>query len=100
MLIRKPNVTIISRKVTLATGEVVLAFFAIVETEGFREIKFLGTKPVQASQDTSQNQVLLLENKTPCAFSQCFEALYTETVSPFCTLDFLTSQPARAPSGR
>ena len=104
MLIKKPQINIISRNVTLATGEVVLAFFAIIETEGVREIRFLGTKPVANSQGSQQKtateQVLLIEGVAPCTFGECTIPTYAEIVSPFYTLDFLINQLARAPSVR
>ena len=93
MLIRKPNVHIVSQDVTLATGEVVRAYFAVIETNGFREIKFLGTKPIEA-------EVLLLAAPKTTVLGEFFIPSFFEAISPFYTLDFLTSQSARAPSVR
>jgi hypothetical protein len=98
MLIRKPQVHIISREVTLATGELVRAFFAIVEMEGVREIKFLGTRPIEG--EMAQGEVVLA---LPEAFRRApifvLKALFAAYVSPYVsTLLFLNSQPARAPS--
>jgi hypothetical protein len=79
--------------VTLATGEAVLVFFAIIESGGVREIKFLGTKPLE------KEPVLLLEEAHIVSiYGEAPKLSYFEAVSPFYTLDFLTSQLARAPS--
>jgi hypothetical protein len=96
MLIKQPQVQIFSRQVTLATGEAVLAFFAIIETGGVREIKFLGTKPLET--EVQEEVLLLAEPKKLSIFGSLFIPSFFEAVSPFYTLDFLTSQLARAPS--
>ncbi len=95
MLIRKPQVHIVSREVTLATGELVLAFFAVIESNGVREIKFLGTKPIQSE---AAPEVLLIEAPRATVFGEIFAPSSFQKTSPFYTLDFLTSQLARAPS--
>ncbi|MDE1874734.1 MAG: hypothetical protein KGH68_01550 [Patescibacteria group bacterium] len=99
MLIRKPQVNIISREVTLATGEVVRAFFAVIVTEGVPEVRFLGTQSIEAQAE--REEVLMLAAPRVC--SECCELFiskFIEAISPFYTLDFLTSQLARAPSVR
>jgi len=99
MLIRKPQVHIVSREVTLATGELVRAFFAVIETEGVREIKFLGTKPIEETASApAQEEVLMLEAPKTTIFGEIFIRSFFEAVSPYFNLDFLTSQMARAPS--
>ena len=99
MLIKQPQVQIFHKKVTLATGEAVLAFFAVIETNGVREIKFLGTKPLEATNTSSEQEVLLLKSAPVASvYGDAPIFSYFETVSPFYTLDFLTSQLARAPS--
>jgi len=102
MLIAQPKVRIVSKEVTLATGDIVRAYFAVILTEGVQEVRFLGTKPVETTEAA----------ETPCAAPLCIAAPKTatlyetfipaifEAVSPFYTLDFLTSQLARAPSVR
>jgi hypothetical protein len=97
MLIKQPQINIISRDVTLPSGEFVRAFFVIITIEGVQEIKFLGTKPI-VEQTPAEAEVLLLENTRISIFGDFFIPSYFEAVSPFYTLDFLTSQLARAPS--
>ena len=97
MLIKRPQIHIVSQEVILATGEIVRAFFAVIETEGVREIKFLGTRPTEES--ALEKSILLAAPKTTI-FADLFIPSYFETVSSFYTLDFLTSQMARAPSVR
>lgn len=99
MLIKKPQVHIVSREVTLATGELVRAFFAIIDDNGVREVKFLGIKPIESEASASYEEVLLLaEPKKITIFGDLFIPSIFEAISPFYTLDFLTSQLARAPS--
>ena len=95
MLIKKPQINIISREVTCASGEVVLAFFAIREINGVREIKFLGTKPIEIK---AEQEILFLENVKSQIFGALSIPSIFEAVSPFYTLDFLVNQLARAPS--
>lgn len=98
MLIRKPQVHIISREVTLATGEVVRAFFAVIETEGVREIKFLGTQPIHAAPEAKGEALMLAAPKVCSEYCELFISKFIEAISPFYTLDFLVNQLARAPS--
>jgi hypothetical protein len=102
MLIRKPQVNIFTRDVVLPTGEFVRAFFAVIETEGFREIKFLGTRSIDTAEtaETAPAETLLLAAPVVGVFGDLFIPSYFEATAPFYTLDFLTSQSARAPSVR
>jgi hypothetical protein len=94
MLIRKPQVHIFSREVILASGEFVRAFFAVIDIEGAREIKFLGIKPLESE----VAPVLLLDAPRKTVWQETPIVSVFEKLSPFFTLDFLTSQLARAPS--
>ena len=95
MLIIKPQVRIITREVTLASGELVRAYFAVIDINGVIDLKFLGTKPLEASTATP---VLLLDSPKKSIWQDVAVVSVFEKVSPFFTLDFLTSQLARAPS--
>ncbi len=97
MLIKQPQVRIVTKPVTLATGEVVLAYFALVNITGQVEGRFLGTKPVEA--EAPQAPVLLLENITEQIFGETSSHTFSVQPSPFfSTLDLLWNQLARAPS--
>ncbi|HVT74810.1 MAG TPA: hypothetical protein VHD69_00070 [Candidatus Paceibacterota bacterium] len=101
MLAKRPQINIVSREVTLATGEVVQAFFAVIENNGVREIKFLGTKPIQTSRGAQAAQtapVLSLAAPKATVFAELFIKSVYEYASPFFSLDFLVNQLARAPS--
>ncbi|HEU0080468.1 MAG TPA: hypothetical protein VFQ72_00370 [Candidatus Paceibacterota bacterium] len=98
MLIKKPQVHIVSREVALATGELVRAFFAVIEAEGLREVRFLGFKPLES--ETSSPVLALTAPRSIASYGDIFIPSSFEAVSPFSALDFLTSQPARAPSVR
>jgi len=101
MLAKRPQIHIVSQEVTLVTGELVRAFFAVIESDGYREIKFIGTRPVEAPASAeAQTEVLLLDAPKATVFGDLFIPSYFQAVSPFYTLDFLTSQLARAPSVR
>jgi hypothetical protein len=101
MLIKQPSVRIASKEITLATGELARAYFALVTIEGYTEVRFLGIQPVEASESVSKASeapVALLE---PCFTPSC-EALEDknvfESASPYFSLDLLINQLARAPS--
>jgi hypothetical protein len=96
MLIIKPQVRIISREVALPSGELVRAFFALIDIQGVIEVKFLGTKPI--SENIESNKILLLDcpKKTVC--NTPVVSTFYETVYSFNTLDLLVNQLARAPS--
>ena len=98
MLIRQPQVRIISRPVTLVSGEAVLAFFALINVEGAIEVQFLGTKAVQ-SETKPQGAVLSLPEAIRHAFVFTLKAYFAAYVAPFfSTLLILNNQLARAPS--
>ena len=98
MLIKQPQIRIVSKEVTLGTGEVVLAYFALVNTEGVIEARFLGTKPIPAATAETEAPVALLENiLAPFQFHTSPKPFFAR-VSPFFSLDFLVNQLARAPS--
>lgn len=97
MLIPKPDIRIISQKVTFKNGTEALAYFAVIDVQGVFRVKFLGAKAL-ASHVTSPDAVFLLENPHIQIFGEIpVKSLY-EIVSPFYSLDFLVSQMARAPS--
>lgn len=97
MLILKPEIRIISRKVTLTNGAEIFAYFAVMDVSGVLQVKFLGTKPIDVS-PVSNKAVLLLENIKSQIFGEVSIRTIYEILSPFYTPDFLTSQLARAPS--
>ncbi|HEU5114623.1 MAG TPA: hypothetical protein VFT82_02560 [Candidatus Paceibacterota bacterium] len=99
MLIRKPQVHIFAKEVTLATGELVRAFFAVIETEGVPEIRFLGTKPIEENVAPSA-EPLLLDTPKRSVYTELFIPTFIEAVSPYFNLDFLVNQLARAPNAR
>ena len=94
MLIKQPQIRIVTKQVTLASGEVVLAYFALVNIEGQVEVRFLGTKPIEASAP-----VLLLENTVEQIFGETTSHVFSVHPSPFfSTIELLWNQMARAPS--
>ncbi len=101
MLIPKPDIRILTRKITLANGAEALVYFAILAVQGVLEVKFLGTKLIYANTVFStvyREAVLLLENTKTQIFGETPIRTIYEIFSPFYALDFLTSQLARAPS--
>lgn len=80
----------------MASGELVRAYFAVIDINGVLDVKFLGTKPLH--EEESQAKPLLLE----CATKICsnFSPIVSpfEKVSHYFSLDFLVNQLARAPS--
>ncbi|MEK7163285.1 MAG: hypothetical protein AAB775_01055 [Patescibacteria group bacterium] len=98
MLIPKPDIRIISRKVTLKNGTEALAYFAVINVQGVLEFKFLGMKMAEAPSVSPKIPMFLLENPRQKIFGETpVKSLY-EFFSPFYSLDFLVSQMARAPS--
>lgn len=95
MLINRPQVHIVAKEVTLASGELASAYFAVVEINGVYDVKFLGIKPLEAR---ATAPVLLLESPRQNVWKEAPIVSAFEKISPFFTLDFLTSQLARAPS--
>ena len=95
MLINRPQVHIISREVTMPGGEIARAFFAIREVNGVLDVKFLGIKPIEAHETSP---VLLLDSPRVTIWQDVPLVSVFEKLSPFFTLEFLTSQLARAPS--
>ncbi|HVU06208.1 MAG TPA: hypothetical protein VHE10_00190 [Candidatus Paceibacterota bacterium] len=100
MLTKRPQFHIVSREVTLATGETVRAFFAVIENNGTREVCFLGTKPLDqaARRASAVASTLALEAPKAPVFAEFFIPSTYEYTSPFFSLDFLVNQLARAPS--
>ncbi len=94
MLIHKPQVHIISKEVTTASGELVRAFFAVLDVNGVLEVKFLGIKPIEAKTE----EVLLLDTPKVTVFGETPILSQFERVSHYFTLDYLVNQLARAPS--
>lgn len=98
MLIRQPQVRIVTRKVTLWNGEAALAFFALINVEGAVEVRFLGTRPIEA-QTAPEDAVLALPEAFRRAPLQALKAVFTAYTAPYVSaLCFLISQPARAPN--
>ncbi|HEY4500319.1 MAG TPA: hypothetical protein VJH25_00825 [Candidatus Paceibacterota bacterium] len=95
MLITRPNIQIVSREITLESGERAIAYFAIREIYGVLEYKFLGAKILKQAPEA---KVLLLDNPREVIFGQTPIRTIYEFFSPFYTLDFLINQLARAPS--
>lgn len=96
MLITKPQVHIITKEVTLASGELVRAYFAVMDVNGVLDVRFLGTKPIEAT--VAQEETLLLEGVTESIYGESVIPSPFERVSHYFTLDFLVNQLARAPS--
>lgn len=102
MLIKQPQVNIVFRDVVLATGEKARAYFAVIVSEGVRDVRFLGVKTLSDVEASAQSvEVALLEAPKKASFwSELFIPSIFQAVSPFYTLDFLVNQLARAPSAR
>ncbi len=103
MLIQQPQVRIVTKQVTLGNGDVVLAYFAVISTNGAPEVRFLGHKPFSASQGASAGVVaplMLAAGHSARVFGECvtrwFESLYLQIFKT----DLLVQQLARAPSVR
>lgn len=97
MLIKQPKISIISREVTGYSGERLIAYFAVIETAGAPEIRFLGTKPAPVAL-TSVEAILVLPGTIARRFGETIERVFTSILTPLSSLDFLVSQPARAPN--
>ncbi|MFA6158003.1 MAG: hypothetical protein WC763_00040 [Candidatus Paceibacterota bacterium] len=96
-LIKRPEIRIISKDITLATGELVRAFFAVMNIEGRTEIRFLGTKPLEAEMAQADATPLLAAPICHVCVEQ--EAVMFRSVFlPFFSLDLFANQLARAPS--
>lgn len=96
MLITKPQVHIITKEVTLASGELVRAYFAVMDINGVLDVRFLGTKPLDNA--STQEETLLLENVQESIYGDSVIPSPFEKASHYFTLDFLVNQLARAPS--
>lgn len=96
MLIKQPQVRIVTKPVTLDNGESALAYFALVNISGQVEVRFLGTKAIETKDSTP---VLLLENISEQIFGKVSSHRFLVKPSPFFrTLELLWNQLARAPS--
>ncbi len=98
MLIKRPEIRIVSKDVTLVTGELVRAFFAVMNIEGRVEVRFLGTKPLDATTASSEAPVVLLSSPSCEACFEPFQVISRSVFSPFFSLDLFANQLARAPS--
>lgn len=98
MLILRPQVNIISRIITAPSGELLRAFFAVVNANGRVEVRFLGTRPLEAEMGPQEAPVALLENVLEQVFGESAAPAIQDIASPFFSLDFLVNQLARAPS--
>ncbi|MBI5133828.1 MAG: hypothetical protein HZA81_00340 [Candidatus Taylorbacteria bacterium] len=98
MLIKQPQIRIATRKVALWNGEAALAFFALINIEGAVEVKFLGTRPIEA-RTAPEEAVLALPEAFRAEPLLTLQAVFLAYVAPYIsTLCFLVSQPARAPN--
>jgi hypothetical protein len=73
--------------------------FTIVNINGVLQPQIISAEPVRKSTKASTTKTVLLANPKvaqPTAFVR--NILLNEIVSPFTSLDFLMSQPTRAPS--
>jgi len=96
MLIKQPHVQIVTKQITLGTGEVVFAYFALVTIEGQVEVRFLGTKPCPSAKACP---VLLLEHHIEQTFGETPSHVFETHPSPFfSSIELLFNQLARAPS--
>lgn len=82
----------------MASGELVCAYFAVIDVNGVLDVKFLGIKPIEAKNENSEAQTLLLEGVKTSSFGESVIPSPFEKVSHYFTLDFLVNQLARAPS--
>jgi len=97
MLIKQPKISILSREVTGYSGERLIAYFAVIETSGTPEIRFLGTKPAPVALAPVE-AILALPGTVLRRFGETVERVFTSILTPLSSLDFLVSQPARAPN--
>jgi hypothetical protein len=96
-LIKRPQIRIVSRDITLATGELARAFFAVMVIEGRTEVKYLGTKPLEA--EIAQAEATPLLSAPICTVCIEQKSVISRSVfSPFFSLDLFANQLARAPS--
>lgn len=100
MLITKPQVHIVTKEVTLASGELVRAYFAVMDINGVLDVRFLGTKPIEAPQTQAAEAPLLLEGACKTCYAEAPLVSPFEKISHYFSLDFLVNQLARAPSVR
>ncbi len=100
MLITKPQVHIVTKEVTLASGELVCAYFAVMDINGVLDVRFLGTKPIEVPQAESEAKPLLLEGARKVCIACAPIVSPFEKISHYFSLDFLVNQLARAPSVR
>lgn len=98
MLIRRPEIRIVSKEVILATGELVCAFFAVMMIEGRTEVRFLGTKPVEANMAHPEGDIILLAAPVKAEYAVSAPVLSGSVFSPFFSLDLFANQLARAPN--
>lgn len=97
MLIPKPDIRIVTKKVTLQNGTEALAYFAIIDVQGVLEARFLGTKAIEENAAASAAP-LLLDSPRVQIFGEYRVTSFFDLLSPFYTLDFLVNALARAPS--
>ncbi len=94
MLIKQPQVQIVTKPVTLPSGEAALAYFALVNIAGQVEVRFLGTKPLP-----KQAPVLLLVSSAIKQLCGEVKILFATVTEPFLSsYEYLVNQRARAPS--
>lgn len=98
MLIKRPEIRIVSKDITLETGEVVRAFFALVNIEGQVEVRFLGTRPLEATQAAPEAVVLLSSPSCELCAEAPVKIGAVSVFSPYFSLDLFANQLARAPS--
>lgn len=100
MLITKPQVHIVTKEVTLASGELVRAYFVVMDINGVLDVRFLGTKPLEAAHTEAEEAPLLIAGTEKVCVACAPIVSPFEKVSHYFSLDFLVNQLARAPSVR
>ncbi len=95
MLIKQPQVQIVTKPVNLPSGEAALAYFALVNIAGQVEVRFLGTKPLPKQ----EAPVLLLVSSALKQLCGEVKTLFATVTEPFfSSYEYLVNQRARAPS--
>ncbi|MDP1625034.1 MAG: hypothetical protein Q8L64_04665 [bacterium] len=97
MLIKQPQVEIASKVVKDASGVFVRAYFALMTIEGHTEVRFLGTRPLEA-EIAAPTAVLSLPGTSVTSFGESVISHFESILSPLSSLAFFVSQPTRAPS--
>lgn len=94
---------IIERILRTKTGELAKVSFLVVEYQGKVRARVIAIEPVKSlggetSCPTSSN--FLIAGKCAKKFEATLQRVFSEFVSPYFELNFLMSQPTRAPARR